>query len=437
MVSEGSSSKYKQKDIMIDFFNICLYCFLVNKKVKFNSIQSLKEAGAPVIIVTLPVEAEAIANACRDNGITVAAFCDNEIRKVQESYCGLEVVHIPTLPKRFPKARLIIAYHNMNQFVDQLSALGYDEFYSPLELLKNYDVNKYKHRTTQSYMENKISICMKSHELYFNEEKTYMRSLDIMITTKCSMKCESCANLMQYYIDAKNTDHEILSSIEILNDNVDAISVFRVIGGEPLMNKQWANIVNGIIEQDVKREIFIYTNGTISPKEEQLKTFQGKNVNFYITDYGKLSRNIDKLEENLTKHSISYRRTPAENWVDCSSIRQHKRTARENEMVFKECCVKQLYTLLNGRLYTCPFIANAANLKSIPDNPANYVDLLSKTDDLKQKIRKLVTMQKFFPACDFCDGRPIDPSTALKYDGKGIIKAAHQTSKPVPYKQYS
>jgi len=408
----------------------------VEKKVKFNCIQSLKEAGAPVIIVTLPEEAEAIANACRDNGIAVAAFCDNETRKLQKSYCGLEVVHTPTLPKRFPKARLIIAYHNMQESVNQLSALGYDEFHSPLELLKNYDVSKHKHRISQSYMQNKISICIKSHELYLNEAKTYMRSLDVMITTKCSMKCASCANLMQYYVAAKNTDHEILSAIEILDNNVDAISEFRVIGGEPLMNKQWAHIVNGIIEQDVKRKIFIYTNGTISPKEEQLKTFHGKNVNFYITDYGKLSRNINKLEENLTKHGISYKRKPADNWVDCSSIRQHKRTARENEVVFKECCAKQFYTLLNGRLYTCPFIANAANLKSIPDNRANYVDLLSKTDDLKQKVRKLVTMQKFFPACDFCDGRPRDPTTALEYDGKGMITPGHQTSKPMPYKQY-
>jgi hypothetical protein len=105
-------------------------------------------------------------------------------------------------------------------------------------------------------------------------------------------------------------------------------------------------------------------------------------------------------------------------------------------VVFKECCAKQFYTLLNGRLYTCPFIANAANLKSIPDNRANYVDLLSKTDDLKQKVRKLVTMQKFFPACDFCDGRPRDPTTALEYDGKGMITPGHQTSKPMPYKQY-
>ena len=408
----------------------------MEKKVKFNCIQSLKEAGAPVIIVTLPEEAEAIANACRDNGIAVAAFCDNETRKLQKSYCGLEVVHTPTLPKRFPKARLIIAYHNMQESVNQLSALGYDEFHSPLELIKNYDVSKHKHRISQSYMQNKISICIKSHELYLNEAKTYMRSLDIMITTKCSMKCESCANLMQYYVAAKNTDHEILSAIEILDNNVDAISEFRVIGGEPLMNRQWAHIVNGIIEQDVKRKIFIYTNGTISPKEEQLKTFHGKNVNFYITDYGKLSRNINKLEENLTKHGISYKRKPADNWVDCSSIRQHKRTARENEVVFKECCAKQFYTLLNGRLYTCPFIANAANLKSIPDNRANYVDLLSKTDDLKQKVRKLVTMQKFFPACDFCDGRPRDPTTALEYDGKGMITPGHQTSKPMPYKQY-
>ena len=143
----------------------------MEKKVKFNCIQSLKEAGAPVIIVTLPEEAEAIANACRDNGIAVAAFCDNETRKLQKSYCGLEVVHTPTLPKRFPKARLIIAYHNMQESVNQLSALGYDEFHSPLELLKNYDVSKHKHRISQSYMQNKISICIKSHELYLNEAK--------------------------------------------------------------------------------------------------------------------------------------------------------------------------------------------------------------------------------------------------------------------------
>ena len=82
-------------------------------------------------------------------------------------------------------------------------------------------------------------------------------------------------------------------------------------------------------------------------------------------------------------------------------------------------------------------MANAANLNAIPDNPANYVDLFSKTDNVKQKIRNLVNVTKFFPACDFCDGRPYDPSSAEGYDGKGTISAGIQTSKPLPYKLYN
>lgn len=408
----------------------------MKKKIQYNCIKSLKETGAPVIIVTLPEEVEAIINACRDNNIVVAAVCDNETRKTQKNYLGLEVIHTPTLPERFPKARLIIAYHNIEDCVDQLSELGYDDFYSPLELLKNYDVSKHSHRLSQSYMQNKILINMKSHELYFDETKIYMRSLDVMITAKCSLKCKSCANLMQYYVAAKNTDYEILTALDTLNKNVDAIDEFRIIGGEPLMNKEWSNIVNGILEQDANRKIFIYTNGTIPARDDQLESFYDKNVNFYITDYGKLSRNIDKLEQSLKKHNIGYRREFADNWVDCASIRKHNRTVEENELVYKECCAKKLYTLLNGKLYTCPFIANAANLNAIPDNKADYVDLLSNSDDLRKKLKRLIKMQKFFPACDFCDGRPVDPTTALNYDGAGIVKAGVQTPQPLPYKEY-
>jgi len=410
----------------------------MEKKVKYNCLQSLGEAGTPIIIFAAVFEAEAIANACRDSGIVVSAFCDSEKRKSQNLFCGLEVIYTPNLPKRFSKARFVFATQHIQEAVEQLSELGYDEFYSPLELLEHYNVGKHQHRISQSYMEARILVYKKSHAVYFDEEKTYMRSVDVMITTRCSLKCESCSNLMQYYVNPKNTDHKkILAAIEIINENVDDISEFRVIGGEPLMNKGWAHIVNGINEKNAERQIFIYTNGTIAPKDEQLETFHGKNVSFVITDYGKLSRNINKLTEKLTKHGISYVSEPADNWVDCSSIRHHKRTASELKEVFKQCCVKYIYTLLHGKLYRCPFIANAANLNAIPDDSTNYVDLFSKTHNIKQKIRNLVKMAKFFLACDFCDGRPYDPLSAKGYDGKGMITPGHQTSKPLPYKLYN
>ena len=408
----------------------------MSKIAKFSCVENLKKEGSPVIIVSVSDEAEAVLNACRDVGIEVLAFCDNEIRKTQKLFCGLKVVHTPALKKHFPEARLIVAYHNIKDCSRQLAELGYGEIYSSLELLKNYDATKYKHRVSQSYMTSKILVTKTSHELYFDDSKTYLRSVDVMITTKCSMNCESCANLMQYYVDAKNTDEKIFSSLEILSKNVDYIGEFRVIGGEPLMNKNWANIVNGIIERDSNRKVFVYTNGTIAPKDEQLKSFKDKNINFYITDYGNLSKNINKLEESLKQHGVGYMKKPADNWVDCSNVKQHNRSVSRLKQVFKECCAKQLYTLLNGKLYTCPFIANASNLKAIPDNEADYVNLLSEDNNLKGKIRRLIKMENFFPACNFCDGRPHDPTTALEYAGKGLINAGMQAPGKLPYTEY-
>ena len=87
--------------------------------------------------------------------------------------------------------------------------------------------------------------------------------------------------------------------------------------------------MNSISEKNSHAKIFIYTNGTISPKEEQLESLQGKNVNFLITDYGNLSRNIDKMIERINKYNLSFDRQLAEDWIDCSNIKHHKRSTEE------------------------------------------------------------------------------------------------------------
>ncbi len=398
----------------------------MTKNIQLECIENLKKATDPIIIFSVTEESEALKLSCEQNGIKVSAFCDNEIRKTKSLHCGLEVIYTPDLPKKFSNANFIIAHHTLDECTEQLIDLGYSEFFSPLQLFENFDVEKYDYKISKTYMKKKIENAIKINKLYFDETKTYIRSLDIVITTKCSMNCESCANLMQYYTDAKNTDDKILNAVNLISKNVDHISEYRIIGGEPLMNKNWAQITNQILEQDKLRSVYIYTNATICPKDEQLEIFQGKNVNFYITDYGNLSKNINSVIKALIKHNIPFHRRPAGNWVDCSRIKKHNRTHVQLKQVFKECCAKTLYTLLSGKLYTCPFIANAGELKAIPDNKADYVDLNLEQENLKEKIRKLVKKKTFFPACDFCDGRPHDPSKALEYAGKGLIKAGKQ-----------
>ena len=52
-------------------------------------------------------------------------------------------------------------------------------------------------------------------------------------------KCRNCSNLMQYYKIQKHILEKINSALDVLHKNVDYIWVW-VIGGEPLMNKDWA-----------------------------------------------------------------------------------------------------------------------------------------------------------------------------------------------------
>lgn len=264
-----------------------------------------------------------------------------------------------------------------------------------------------------------------------------MRSLDVMLTTRCSLKCESCSNLMQYYQDPQNTeDDSIFNSIEILSRHVDEIGEFRLIGGEPLMNKRWHIIAKNIAEKFTEQQIFIYTNGTIAPKDDVLQVLAGKNINFVITKYGHLSRNIDRLEQQLMKHQINFETSDAGYWVDCSNLQKHHRTDAENHQVFKQCCVKYLYTLLDGKLFRCPFIANAHKLMAIPNNKNNYVDLKRDSKNTSHEVRKLIKTATFFPGCDSCDGRPYDATNTKGYSGKGVIPAGVQTKEIMNYELY-
>ena len=120
--------------------------------------------------------------------------------------------------------------------------------------------------------------------------------------------------------------------------------------------------------------------------------------------------------------------------MDCSGLEKHNRTPAELNQVFKQCCVKYLYTILDGKLFRCPFIANANKLGAIPDNKGDYVQLINPSDRVATEIRKLVGQSHFFPGCDFCVGRPYDATDTIGYDGKGIIKAGKQTSEILPYK---
>ncbi|EOH9414444.1 hypothetical protein ACMEGU_001237 [Campylobacter jejuni] len=71
--------------------------------------------------------------------------------------------------------------------------------------------------------------------------------LELVLTTKCTMRCESCNNLMQYFSPSNQytcTLEGIKKSLEILLSKVDSIARIRIIGGEPLLFKDLPKLID-------------------------------------------------------------------------------------------------------------------------------------------------------------------------------------------------
>ena len=208
---------------------------------------------------------------------------------------------------------------------------------------------------------------------------------------------------------------------------VDQIYEFRVLGGDPFMNKEMYKVVNKLTEYDNAEQIVVYTNAKIVPKGENLECLKNKKVRLEITNYGDLSSKHDEIISLLDSHKIPYQTDLVKLWDDIGSIKYEKKTNTHLKELFRDCCAKDIFTLLDGIVYKCPVSAHGTKLKSIPYD-ANYdgIDLANEDvsiSDLRNKLKDFHDNDKYVTACSYCKGRGY---------GYGTIKAAIQTKKPLP-----
>ncbi len=260
----------------------------------------------------------------------------------------------------------------------------------------------------------------------------YIRSVDIVVTERCSLRCRECSNLMQYYHKPRDySAKELAEAVDALLDCVDILYELRIIGGEPLMNKEVYQLIDKLAQDERIRRLVIFTNGTIVPPPEAWPLMRGDKVVFRITDYGTLSRNLSRLEEALIREKIAYTTSRIEKWSPCASIERHGRAPAALEALFLGCCAKNLLTLLDGKLYHCPFMANAMNLGAVPPCSSDslrlsYVQKLAR-DERIAVMRDFIFHKINFPTCDYCAGRPY---------GQGNLNPAEQAAAPLLFSPY-
>ena len=160
--------------------------------------------------------------------------------------------------------------------------------------MHSYDVKSKD--ANSSYLEYSLNAVKMCHGAYLNPDILYMRSIDIMITERCSLKCKDCSNLMQYYIRPSNIDGEsIFDGISQIVQNVDYIYEFRVIEENHSSIAKYTKFWNARRVQGVDR-ITLFTNATIELDESELVKLDLNKLSFSITHYEGLSRKTQKYK---------------------------------------------------------------------------------------------------------------------------------------------
>lgn len=403
------------------------------KSITETLLCGIRRAGRPVVIVGAGVVGGVLLSLLTKAGIKVDFFCDSSEKvATQKKFCGLDIVHITQIPKSHRSADFIISAASIRDVVERLRGETCFHWYAGGHLLKDIDVSQPD--ATLDYAKFAIENCILCHDGYLYPDKLFLRSIDLIITERCSLRCKDCSNLMQYYEQPRDCDTDVLlRSIDAFCTVVDEVMDFRVIGGEVFINKDWPVIVERLVKEPKARRVVLYTNATIMPPRRYIKLLQHKKVLVIASDYGALSRNLSRMTDMFLANDIAHHVLTVTEWLSCSAIAQHFRSRTQNIELFKLCCAKNMASLSDGKLFRCPYSANAFRLGAVPDHAGDYVDLLNEPlgkthlDATRRKVRDYLLQKLYLHICDYCNGRPLSGVEA---------KPFVQTDRPLPYQRY-
>ena len=393
-------------------------------------LDSLKQETVPVVIYGALQSDEAIIAACNKLGIKIVCICDDSKRKAGNIWCGLQVYSFYDVIAKYEKVAFIVNISYLKPIVKKIEEAG-SRWYSCKCIVHSDAFRKLSGIEEIEYDRTEAERACFCHDNYLLPDKLYMSNVDVVVTERCSLRCRDCANLMQFY--EKPNDYatgEVVNNIEKLINVVDGIYELRFIGGEPFMNRELHTIMKPFLKTDKVKNLLIYTNGTILPRQDQWEVFSDSKIVFMITNYGEeLSRNFDKIIQKLKEHSIKYHVLRMDYWNPCDTFDFHERTKKEQINIFKNCCVKNYVTLIRDRLYRCPYSAHAMNLHAVPWDEHDYFRLIDMDNisEAKGRLKDYLFEIDGLNTCNYCNSRAFDSD---------LIPVAVQCGEPRKYYHY-
>lgn len=244
--------------------------------------------------------------------------------------------------------------------------------------------------------------------LILAKKRFVILQVEIALTARCSLRCRDCMNLMQYYHKPKDIGLEKnIKAIERICDAADYIMYFHVLGGEPFLYKELAEVLKYMETRAEIGEIVIFTNGTVMPAADVVPVLKNRKICVVISSYGELSKKADDLKKLLSDNHVKYIMYGEEFfWESYGDMSCRGRGHKELKKQFAQCSTL-CRSVYNGRLHYCPRSGHASDLGVVTPKPGDYINLLNPSesiDHLRKRLMRFFYHKKdYISACNYCN----------------------------------
>jgi organic radical activating enzyme len=246
---------------------------------------------------------------------------------------------------------------------------------------------------------------------FYEKNELNIPMLQFALTTKCTLSCRDCNALIPNFKSSKHFEYvfsDFKYDLDKILTVVNKIRRFILLGGEPLLNKDFPAILEYCAQKDKIDSIEIITNGTLIPSAELLKVLRRVNDKVYIhfSNYSKNKElnNVLKYEQisaMLKAHGIKYQMANDLQWNrEDRDLTDRDYPIEVLKKMYGDCWFKGCLQVMNGKICTCP--RASATTELIPDSipVADYIDIRSN----QNLYRSFVDFfsRDYVAACRYC-----------------------------------
>lgn len=346
---------------------------------------------------------------------TVFAIVDNKYSWLDWTNC--KIIRSTELENMENLQVLVCAANSFDVISRQVAAWSDRkiEAFDICELLKVYRElylqDKKKFSSSYLYGDIDLDEIIGRYEYYAGKnntygEKLYLSYCVLCITSRCTLKCKNCAAFIPQYKEKQDYSFQYVKEnfCKIL-EAVDGITELELMGGEPFVCAEFAEILEWCIEQEKIRAIKIVTNGSVFPREEIWELLENDKVKLVVDDYGSLSRRFEAIVDGAAKRGVRCEKQRLQTWYQIEPIIRHNFTEDKLNQIFATCNFRTCIGMTNGRFYRCNVAGHMNAVGLLADSESDYVQLQGKDWD-RQALRselKAFLNRGHIQACDYCN----------------------------------